>query len=190
MAKLLYCLKIYLFRNEFEIDEKDNDGFREISVFIVLLYAELWFAANEPEKAVSNDLKFLHGLLNCCSVKKEVRDAAFRKFSDHLWYFSEHLIDLAFFDNIISVECKRKMTQALEENSGTKNPLKRISLNTYTNTEIATLTIDKFVTCNTMLFFKILDICTDFLDDDPSTWEFRTDCQKRKLCCLKFACHK
>ena len=87
--------------------------------------------------------------------------------------FSGHLIGLAFFDNTISAECKRKMTQALKENFGTKNPLKRVSLNTYTNTEIATLTIDKFVTCNTMLLFKILDICTNFLDADPSTWEIQ-----------------
>jgi len=40
MAKAIYCLKIYIFRNEFELTIIEKDGLRDICVFIVTIYIE------------------------------------------------------------------------------------------------------------------------------------------------------
>lgn len=53
---------------------------------------------------------------------------AIKKFLGHLWYLSEELVAFAFFDDEVSVETKRKMVNALN-NEGLKYSPKRLSLN-------------------------------------------------------------
>jgi len=47
-----------------------------------------------------------------------------KKFEGHLWYPSEELVGLAFFDDAISVQTKREMVLAINGLQGLENPPK------------------------------------------------------------------
>lgn len=43
MAKLIYSLKIYLFRSQFKLTSKELRGLRQFSQFVVTVYLKAWF---------------------------------------------------------------------------------------------------------------------------------------------------
>jgi len=57
---------------------------------------------------------------------KDVAKAARTAFSRLLWYLSQLLVGFAFFDARVSMDEKRLLVKALNENSGSIEPLKRI----------------------------------------------------------------
>lgn len=55
MAKAIYSLKIFLFRNEFKLTLKENNAFRDLCIFIVRLYIKQWFCAPVASRAPNLD---------------------------------------------------------------------------------------------------------------------------------------
>lgn len=43
MTKAIYLLKIYMFRDKFNLAKRDLDGIRDVCVFLAILYVEHWF---------------------------------------------------------------------------------------------------------------------------------------------------
>lgn len=70
---------------------------------------------------------------------------------------------------------KKKMVAAIQTRSGTEKNLKCKFLNSHEAAHISELSLDQFVTKNSMLFFEKLQISSDFLNVDPHTWESRDD---------------
>lgn len=91
---------------------------------------------------------------------------ALTKFLGHLWYLSEELVALAFFDDEVSLESKQKMVIALNEEGSDYSP-KRITLDI---SHIEEKNIEDFVTSNTLRFFRILGIPSAFLQKEPRLW--------------------
>jgi hypothetical protein len=65
-----------------------------------------------PISAPRNDLAFMKSLTGYAN--QTVAHVASEKFGNHLWYLSEELISLAFFDESVSTETKRKMKSSLK----------------------------------------------------------------------------
>lgn len=59
MAKIIYCLKIYLFRSQFNLTEREIKGLRDFNLFIVSCYLKAWFTAPSPSASPRNDLQLL-----------------------------------------------------------------------------------------------------------------------------------
>ena len=59
------------------------------------------------ERAPLNDAKLL--TLIQSYQNHAIRDAAAKAFHRHLWFFSEHLVGLAFFDPRVDVTVKKDM---------------------------------------------------------------------------------
>ena len=51
MAKAIYFLKMFLFKEQFQIKPDDVDGLREICIFIIHFYVKPWFDAPSAIKA-------------------------------------------------------------------------------------------------------------------------------------------
>jgi len=81
-----------------------------------------------------------------------IADAAYTTFTRHLWFFSEHLVGLAFFDDQVPLDVKRAMIGNLQLPK-TRSALKRIST---CSTDFNSL--EKFVTQRTFRLFKVLSI--------------------------------
>lgn len=46
------------------------------------------------------------------TIDPEISRVALNKFKNHLWYLNPEAIVLAFYDNNVPFECKRKMVEA------------------------------------------------------------------------------
>lgn len=113
MAKALHTLKIFMFKEQFipEKSKRDINALREISLFIVIFYIKCWFDAPDPTKAPNQDLQLLKDLKDYEKINAKVAKAALNKLLLHLWYLTEKLAPLAFFDDSLPLEAKSKWYQ-------------------------------------------------------------------------------
>ena len=123
-------------------------------------------------------MQLLHDLHSYGDTNAAISNPAIKTFSGHLWYLSEVLVGLAFFDPSVPVEMKIAMVAALRKTGHPDHP-RRIVL---TAADIQDKQLCDFVSQHTRTLFTALDIPHDFLIHDPNTWENNeayTDGQKK-----------
>lgn len=178
MAKAVYCLKIWLFRDQFRMTAEERDGLYLICLFIIRVYVRFWFVAPEATTAARNDLQLIKILLNyqdkaVTAEESNMYAAAAAKFARHQWYLSDQNVALAFFDAELPAEEKLHMVKAMKTRAGsTQRQLKK---NTSDINNYRTMTIADCVTVYTSTFFDLTGISSNFLKEDPSVWESLTE---------------
>lgn len=163
MAKIIYSLKIYLYRKHFPLEDDELCALRIFNVFIVKIYLEYWFTCELPTRAPYNDLCLLQEISEYGKVNPVISSIAFSTLLGHVWYLDEIPVGLSFFDDRISLAEKRRMVQALYNNNGRKKP-------NISNSGIGKMKMHHFVTSKTLTFFSTYEISIDFLEKDPSEW--------------------
>lgn len=184
MAKAIYSLKIYLFREQFQLTPKEESALRSICIFIVRLYIKVWFNSPSSIKAPLQDLNFIKNLLNYTTIDKDISHNATKKFCGHLWYLSAELCAFAFFDDAVPLETKRKMIHALnndECSSELSTNAQRLIITAKNVNELLDKEIDDFICVNTKKLFKRFAINTIFLNEDPLKWANNEDYNKALL---------
>ena len=171
MAKTIYALKIYMFREQFNLTTRETNGLRKFCIFVIRLYIKPWFTATNPIRAPKNDLDFLESL-SCIDVDENIRKTVLSKFCNHLWYLGEELVSLAFFDPTIDVETKRRMVSNLKYKESLQENKRRYA-GEITQESLAQLSIEIFVSKHSLIFFKKLRIDAQFdevIKYDPIEW--------------------
>ena len=107
-----YILKMTLFRNQLTLTGREKNGIMDVSLFVTLIYGRFWHEAPLATNAPLNDSLML-GLLNSYS-NRIIADAARSALLRHLWFFSEPLVGLAFFDSRVDFGVKRNMVANLQ----------------------------------------------------------------------------
>ncbi|KAG0712096.1 hypothetical protein GWK47_019195 [Chionoecetes opilio] len=107
MAKAIYALKMFMFRHQLDLTAREEGGLRRLRLFISLAYVKQWNEAMVSNRAPLNDLEFLH--LPEAYPDKEVSHTTSTALKRHLWYFSEDLVGLGFFDDRIPKDTKLKI---------------------------------------------------------------------------------
>ena len=97
MAKLIYCLKIYLFRSQFHLTIRELAGLQQFNIFVMQVYLKAWCTCRCTTSASRSDLKLLKERVEYETINKSVAKTDMKSFSGHLWYPSETLIGRAFF---------------------------------------------------------------------------------------------
>ncbi|KAJ6639390.1 hypothetical protein Bhyg_12134 [Pseudolycoriella hygida] len=64
MSKAIYALKIFLFRDQFQMTASEQFGLEHVCSFIVKYYVKLWFGSPSAAKAPVQDLNFLKAMIN------------------------------------------------------------------------------------------------------------------------------
>jgi len=186
MARAIYSLKMWLFRNQYEPLQTYSSGstrksrgpsykeqiwkhLNEVCLFVTAVYIKFWFESPSPTAAPRNDLNLLRTLSTY--QNKEIANVATHAFSRHLWYLSELLVGFSFFDDNVSVDEKKLMVLALKHNKGSNNPSKRVEMVYKRLPALVTKSLHEFVTSSTTRLFKILDLSDVFLQCDPSEWK-------------------
>ena len=84
------------------------------------VYISAWYTAPSPTSAPKNDLSLLKTLARYedKSLAKTLISGFARR---HLWYLSESLVPLAFFDESLPLHGKRAMVEALASNEGSED---------------------------------------------------------------------
>lgn len=108
MAKILYCLKMYLFRDQLKLKKVLLGKLIRFNVFVVKLYLKCWFTSPCAAMAPQVDLNFLKSLKNYQQIDKDISNAVLNGFKNHLQYLESNLIALSIFDDNVSIIDKRK----------------------------------------------------------------------------------
>jgi hypothetical protein len=124
---------------------------------VTIIYVKYSFQCPSSNGVAINDLTLLRELY--AYSNHDVAKATTTAFGRHLWYLSEVLVGLSFFDDRVSVEEKRSTVAALRENDGSKDPPKCIS----PFCEPLTKGLNDFVTKSTVQLFKLLDLAGGLL---------------------------
>lgn len=114
MARALYSLKIFLFRNQYKLNEIEKKRLAEICVFIIHVYVKAWLNCTSAIKAPYQDFLFAQKLE--IYDDEQISTVALKKFQNNLWYLYDETVALAFFDDSVSLANKRKMIESLNNN--------------------------------------------------------------------------
>ena len=79
-----------------------------------------------PTSAPVQDLALLKSLL--AYPDNDMTKVTSTTFGSQVWYLSEQLLTLAFFDDNVRLETKRNNVKAIQEQDGCKNPSRRVTL--------------------------------------------------------------
>lgn len=163
MVKVLYAIKMYMFKDQIpDMTDQERRCVQELTEFSISLYLRAWFSAVDSSKAPFQDMQLhnrLHGYHNTYVGKD-----ALKKLESHLWYLSEELVSLAFFDSHVSCDTKRAMVEALENEGSEINGKRRVSLG-----DVKLL--EQLITKNSKKLLEALPIELSFLQHDPRDWE-------------------
>lgn len=170
MSKVIHFFILFMFKDHYEIPPRSSlkwECIEEICVFGVLYYIKYFLMSTNSVAAVRLDLQLLKDIQN---IDDQVaKNAVTKKFKGHLWYLSEQLSPLAFFDNAVSIDEKNQMRKNIKTALGNPKNLKKFQVFP-SNFNPKTANIRDFVTKNSISFFEILEIEPDFLDKDAKDW--------------------
>ncbi|KAK4875355.1 hypothetical protein RN001_011777 [Aquatica leii] len=171
MAKAIYSLKIFLFREEFKLTAREINGLRQVCIFLVKIYLKAWFTAPSAILAPHNDLIFMQDLIEYKTVNSSVSKAACSKMMNHLWYLSEQLAIISPFDDNVSRLVKQKMIQALEKNPISTDPKKkRFEIEQENLDTLLSADLSNFISKKSLTTFQIFDLPIDFMDKNVEFW--------------------
>ena len=113
MAKGIYCLKIYLFQEQFAFTAYELQALRRICLFTVTLYVKAWFTVPSSCGAPLYDLTLLQSLESYKEVDSPIANIVVVKMKRHLW--SEDLIGLALFSDEVHDTQKEVMVASIHK---------------------------------------------------------------------------
>lgn len=168
MSRIIYSLKIYLYRGQLNLDTIQLDNVRRLLLFVFKVYFKNWFTINIPVIAPRRDLQMLRAIEAMRESLPITASIAYNKFKNHLWYLSEIMIGLSFFDNDVAMPIRERMVFNLQRDS-TQRDINRYIINPRTDPN--DLCLSDFVTKTTYKFFEILEINHSFLELPPDEWQ-------------------
>ncbi|XP_074115222.1 uncharacterized protein LOC141537915 [Cotesia typhae] len=170
MAKAIYCLKMFIFRDEFDLSKKELDGHRQFCIFIVMVYVKAWFSSTSATSAANHDLEFMKNLIEYSKINSLISLATWEKMTSHLWYLSDELAILSPFDDTVPLNIKKNIVEAVKTREGTDSKARRFIIDRKTLHLILQKNISDFVSKKSLKLFEIFDLPYDFLDKNIDLW--------------------
>ena len=183
MAKMIYALKMWMFRGQLNLTKREERGLRRISVFAARIYVKFWIEAPLAAKAPLNDLCLLKALCTYgeTAADEELGETVLQKLNNHLWYLSEEMVPLALFDKRVPAETKTRMVHAMKQSPDADGeaPAKRASV---PPNAIPVCQLEDFASERSHGLFSKLQMDSTFLDTNPSIWPDRDDYKNAADC--------
>ncbi|KAE9539939.1 hypothetical protein AGLY_005191 [Aphis glycines] len=171
MAKAIYCLKIFIFRNQFKMSPRQQKACQDTCIFIVSIYVKSWFRAHIAIEAPYQDLMFVQKLLEYENIDQKVAFVSLKKMCGHLWYLSPETAALAFFDINVPLSEKKKMVVALNTIDTSEYTANRFAIDIKNLSLLKSNCISDFINSSSVKLFHRFNIKTDFLNEDPVLWK-------------------
>ncbi|KAK0053447.1 hypothetical protein Bpfe_017145 [Biomphalaria pfeifferi] len=131
MAKLIYAIKIYLFRHQkeiFSLTAKEESQLKRFVQFGVLLYTKSWIQAPCAAEAPRGDLLLWKNLQQYQSIDHDISIAAQKILQNHMWYLSDETVSLALFsDEVSPIEKQKIITEQWNDNTDYQKGKQRIN---------------------------------------------------------------
>ncbi|CAH0558598.1 unnamed protein product [Brassicogethes aeneus] len=171
LAKAIYCLKIFLFKKQFKLAKVESSKLTQVCIFIVDIYIKGWYSAPSSVQAPYQDFMFLKSLLDLKHINAEMSNAACTKFLRHLWYLSEDLAALSFFDERIPTDVKSKMVKAIKCQQSTTDNTRKFYMEQKDLKSFFNKDMSNFITQKSMILFEKFNLPSSFLDLPVNQWE-------------------
>jgi hypothetical protein len=116
MTKVIYCMKIYLFRNEFKLTVSERKNLTEFCIFAAHLYVPAWIACPHcpvASDAPVNDSMLFTRIMQYADINVVFSKAAFKKLQNHTWYLGAEMVPLSLFSNKVSNQEKKLIVEAM-----------------------------------------------------------------------------
>ena len=113
MAKVLYCLKMFMFGAQMQYSKLMLEKQQRMSQFIVLFFAGPWLACTSAANAFTNDRSLYCKLKQYGQLDEGAAEAALLVLNWHLWYMSSELAPLALFSDLFSGSEKQEAADKL-----------------------------------------------------------------------------
>ncbi|KAK2727038.1 hypothetical protein QYM36_007779 [Artemia franciscana] len=84
LSKVIYSLKIWMFRGQFHLSKKEEKGLQDVCIFAARVYLRLWMRAPKPASAQYHDDQLLISLLNNLAINSEIFRVTSMKMANHL----------------------------------------------------------------------------------------------------------
>ena len=172
MAKLIYGIKIFLFRDQrhvFNLTKKEENQLHRFVQFGALLYTKVWIEAPLAAEAPGNDLVLWVDLGKYEVVDHEISQVARKVLAKHLWYLSDETVGLALFSDKVSPNKKAKIVAGLTKEPGERNVHSKMAIITDGTS------LGEFATAQTSNLFLHLGIDQSFLAFPPDEWNGNED---------------
>ena len=96
LSKVIYSLKIWMFKGQFHLTKKEEQGLQDVCIFSARVYLRAWMTAPIPACAPYHDYQLMISLLDYSSINSEISRVTSMKMANHLWYLSPETVSLAF----------------------------------------------------------------------------------------------
>lgn len=184
MAKAIYSLKLYIFKDQFKLNSKEEKALKDICCFIVKCYVQAWFSSPNAIEAPLNDILFLKKLDEYKLYNKRISDVALKKIINHLWYLNPECVAFSIFDDRVDNSTKLKMAEkilstydsSINDDEEEIELKKKIALKLEDVSQFIQkdLLID-LINSKSIGMFKRFQISTQFLTIDPANWNNHED---------------
>lgn len=162
-----------MFSKVFPISQRDMTALTSFCLFVVRFYVKAWTRCTHAAEAPQQDLNFLKDIHKYTEIDPQISAVIMKKFGTHLWYLSEETIALAFFDDTVSLENKRKMCETLQAQppKSDKTRVFKLNIPLPRMKDVQEWQLHEFITENTITFFERFGFSTNFMEKDPSEWK-------------------
>lgn len=169
MAKAIYALKCFLFRDQLDLTNQMLDPLRRFGLFVASIYVKYWNWCTNLFNAPINDLRLLKELEKYREIDPELANIAIDQLSTHLTYLSDELVVLSIFSTELNgdekEEIRMKLTQRVAPR--TENSNRYIK----DDRSFSSLQLHDFVSDRSMFLFSILDFDISFMEQNAHEWE-------------------
>jgi len=171
MAKVIYCMKIYLFRNEFNLTASEKKNLSEFCIFAAHVYVPAWIACPMASDAPVNDLILFRKIKQYADINKVVSQAAIKKLQNHTWYLGSEMVPLALFSNKVSDEEKKLIVEAMIHSEDDWS-VRGIKCSVAKCDQLEKRQLHELVTSSSAAALRLLGLNIVVLSGtDPQTWE-------------------
>ena len=115
MSKIIYIMKIYLFRHQFKMTKQEGRSIAEFVIFASLVYIKAWIQCPIPADAPLNDLDFIKLLICYKDISPTISQVALKTIDRHLWNLSAEIVPLVLFSQHVSTEEKNSLAACLRK---------------------------------------------------------------------------
>ncbi|KAK0069028.1 hypothetical protein Bpfe_001210 [Biomphalaria pfeifferi] len=176
MAKLIYAIKIYLFRHQkeiFSLTAKEESQLKRFVQFGALLYTKSWIQAPCAAEAPGGDLWLWKNLQQYQSIDHDMSIAAQKILQNHMCYLSDETVSLALFSDEVSPIEKQKIITGFGIEPSERHVRGDPSL-----LQIEDVSLGHFSTRRSQNLLTKLQIGHSFLVLPPEQWNDNTYYQK------------
>lgn len=171
MAKVIYCMKIYLFRSEFKMTASERKNLTEFCIFAAHVYVPAWIACPMASDAPVNDLMLFKRIKQYAEINKVVSQAALKKLQNHTWYLGSEMVPLSLFSSKVSDEEKMSIVEAMIL-SGDDWNVRGIKCPVAECDQLEKRQLHELVTSSSTAALRSLGLDIAVLSGtDPQTWE-------------------